>query len=355
VVSELLGKPLDIDDLTLQSLLDLDAAGHIDAIQEVTIAAEKEYNLKRNLEAMQKEWGLIEFEVKPYKESGTFVVGGIDDIVAMLDDHIVKIQTMRGSPYIKRNENECKMFEYRLKYAQSFLDELIACQRTWMYLEPIFCSEDIIRQLPTEARRFNGVDALWRKTLLETSIDANFWTLADPEKKLEEKFKQANEKLDEITKGLNDYLEMKRLYFPRFFFLSNDELLEILSQTKEPRAVQPHLGKCFEGINKVNFEPDLKITQLISAEGEIVIMDKSVDPENPGNKGNVERWLLEIESIQWDSLRSLTVASLDEYEKIPRKEWILRWPAQVILGVSCVYWTAEVTISLSSGRSLRIG
>ena len=133
--------------------------------------------------------------------------------------------------------------------------------------------------------------------------------MADPEIRLEEKFKKANEKLEEITKGLNDYLEMKRLYFPRFFFLSNDELLEILSQTKEPRAVQPHLGKCFEGINKVKFEIDLRITELISAEGEIVKMDKAVDPENPGNKGNVERWLLEIENIQWDSIRFLTVAS----------------------------------------------
>lgn len=350
VLSELLGKTIDPqEDLTLQSLLDLDAAGHIEAIQEVTVAAEKEYNLEKSLESMKKEWKTIEFEVKAYKETGTFVVGGIDDIITSLDDHIVKTQTMRGSPYIRPIEKECKDWEHRLKYAQAMLDELVGCQRTWMYLEPIFGSEDIMRQLPTEARRFQGVDQLWRKTMSETSQDANFMTVADPDKRLEDKFKKANQKLEEITKGLNDYLEMKRLYFPRFFFLSNDELLEILSQTKDPMAVQPHLGKCFEGINRVKFESDLKISQIISAEGEEIKLDRMVDPETGANKGNVEKWLLEIEAIQWDSIRTLTVAALAEYPTIPRKQWILNWAAQIILGVSCVYWTSEVTAALMAG------
>lgn len=348
-ISELLGKTIDpSDDLHLQDLLDLDAAAHIDAIQEITVAAEKEFNLERQLGNMKREWETVEFEVKPYKESGTFVVGGIDEIMTLLDDHIVKTQTMRGNPFIKPIEAECKEWENRLKYAQGLLEAWTKCQRTWMYLEPIFGSEDIMRQLPAESKKFKGVDSLWRKTLENTNADPNFMRSADIEKHLEEKFKKANEKLDEIQKGLNEYLETKRLYFPRFFFLSDDELLEILSQTKEPRAVQPHLGKCFEGINKVRFESDLKITQMISAEDEVVRTDRAIDPETSQNKGNVERWLLELESVQWDSIRTLTVGSIEQYKAVKRVDWILNWPAQVILGVSCVYWTTEVTIALRS-------
>ena len=83
-------------------------------------------------------------------------------------------------------------------------------------------------------------------------------------KKLLEMFVESNKLLDSVQKGLADYLETKRLAFSRFFFLSNDELLQILSQTKNPLSVQPHLRKCFEAIDRLEFQDDLQITAMSS-------------------------------------------------------------------------------------------
>ena len=84
--------------------------------------------------------------------------------------------------------------------------------------------------------------------------------------------------LDEIQKCLENYLETKRLSFPRFYFLSNDELLQILSQTRNPHAVQIHLRKCFDNIMKIRFtdeEDSRSVISMISSQPEL--MPEKVD------------------------------------------------------------------------------
>ena len=75
----------------------------------------------------------------------------------MLDDHILKAQTMHSSAYIKPFEEEMKEWEDKLISMQDILDAWLRCQESWLYLEPIFNSEDIMKQMPVEGRKFNKV------------------------------------------------------------------------------------------------------------------------------------------------------------------------------------------------------
>lgn len=50
---------------------------------------------------------------------------------------------------------------------QDILDAMLQCQSMWMYLEPIFSSEDIIAQMPENGRKFAIVDSYWKNIVAE--------------------------------------------------------------------------------------------------------------------------------------------------------------------------------------------
>ena len=257
---------------------------------------------------------------------------------------------MRGSPFAASFEKEAKDWEAKLLYIQDALDQVLSCQKSWLYLEPIFSSEDIVRQMPSEAKRFLSVDQLWRNTMGFLKENPSVLDFADIENLLPS-FQQAVARLEEIQKGLDDYLETKRLFFPRFFFLSNDELLSILSETKDPLRVQPHLNKCFEGIAKVRFDDKVElINTLVSAEGECVILDEPVNVASGENKGAVEKWLKQLERGMQDTLRTVTSNSVKAYAIDKREDWVLKWPGQVVLSTDMIYWTSETTTALQTQR-----
>lgn len=77
----------------------------------------------------------------------------------------VMTQSMAFSPYKKPFEERLLRWEAQLSLVSEVIDEWLALQRAWMYLEPIFSSPDILQQLPQEGKKYSSVDRIWRKVL----------------------------------------------------------------------------------------------------------------------------------------------------------------------------------------------
>ena len=284
-----------------------------------------------------------EFKLTSVSYKGdTFVLKAYDEVNAKLDDQMVQTQAMLGSSNcVLKLRIDTRMWETKLTLMQDIIIEINRCQKQWMYLEPIFSSEDIGKTLGAELTAFQDVDRLWRTTMDFIEADPGIYELAERDSILSQ-FVDANKKLEKILRSLNEYLEEKLLVFPRFYFLANEDLLMILAQTKDPTLVQKHMDKCFEGIQKVQFSDKQEVTAMISAENEVVDLCRKIDVNEGDKKGNVEKWMLDIEKVMRQSLKMLTQQSIQDYYDVKRTEWVAKWPGQVVLAVDQIDWTTGV-------------
>ena len=134
---------------------------------------------------------------------------------------------------------------------------------------------------------------------------------------------------------------MCRMAFPRFYFLSNDELLEILSQAKDPKAVQPHLRKCFDNLVKLEFgseDGSADILAMYSGEDEKVDLGKNLKARGP-----VEEWLTAVERRMKDALHQCMKTGLIDYDTKARNEWVFCHPGQIVATVAQMVSRMHIT------------
>lgn len=139
-----------------------------DEICTIGERAGKEYNIETSLARMKNDWTNVFLTTKAFRTSGTCTVIGFDDGINLLDEHMTLTQTLMFSPFKGPFEEEITEWNDNLLYVSNSLDEWSKLQKQWQYLQPIFDSPDIMKQLPGEAKRFKSVDKQWREIIKGT-------------------------------------------------------------------------------------------------------------------------------------------------------------------------------------------
>ncbi|XP_030837708.1 dynein heavy chain 2, axonemal [Strongylocentrotus purpuratus] len=339
------------DEFTLERIIELGFDAHAEKVSEISGAASKELAIEQSLSGIRDVWEETILDVSPYKDRGHYRLKATDEVFQVLEDNQVTLSTMKASRFVKAFEKEVDYWERTLSHILEVIEMTLTVQRQWMYLENIFLGEDIRKQLPRESAEFDSVNANWKIIMSRLHKDNNALRGTHHEGLLET-LNEMNNKLEEIQKSLDMYLETKRQIFPRFYFLSNDDLLEILGQSKNPEAVQPHLKKCFDNIktlkmHKMGITQKFEAQGMYSADGEYVEFGHPVLLEGP-----VEAWLCDIErTMRWtlkDILKQCKIALKKSLSK--RDKWAKEWPGQMLITSSQMQWTADVTKALATTK-----
>uniref|UniRef100_A0A2K5ZE43 Dynein axonemal heavy chain 10 n=1 Tax=Mandrillus leucophaeus TaxID=9568 RepID=A0A2K5ZE43_MANLE len=328
---------------TLENMFAMELHKHTDVLNEIVTAAIKEVAIEKAVKEILDTWENMKFTVVKYykgtQERG-YILGSVDEIIQSLDDNTFNLQSISGSRFVGPFLQTVHKWEKTLSLIGEVIEIWMLVQRKWMYLESIFIGGDIRSQLPEEAKKFDNIDRVFKRIMGETLKDPVIKRCCEAPNRLSD-LQNVSEGLEKCQKSLNDYLDSKRNAFPRFFFISDDELLSILGSS-DPLCVQEHMIKMYDNIASLRFNDgdsgEKLVSAMISAEGEVMELRKIVRAE-----GRVEDWMTAVLNEMRRTNRLITKEAIFRYcEDRSRVDWMLLYQGMVVLAASQVWWTWEV-------------
>ncbi|XP_045523813.1 dynein beta chain, ciliary [Pieris brassicae] len=332
---------------TLADLLALNLHEFEEEVKNIVDKAVKEMSMEKILKDLNTTWSQMEFEQEVHARTGCILLRASEELIETLEENQVQLQNLITSKFIAHFLEEVSSWQQKLSIADQVITVWFEVQRTWTHLESIFMSsEDIRKQLPEDSERFDRIDTEFKILSKDMSKTPNVVKGTNKEG-LVANLDSLQKDLIICEKALAEYLETKRLAFPRLYFVSSADLLDILSNGNQAELVIRHLTKLFDSIAKLKFgendKPEQKIAAgMIAKDGEYVPFHGFCDCSGP-----VEIWLNRLQDIMRSSIRQYFSEAIVSYEEKPREQWLFDYMAQVSLCCSQIWWTTEVNLAFA--------
>ncbi|XP_047029280.1 dynein heavy chain, cytoplasmic isoform X1 [Helicoverpa zea] len=343
-----------LSELTLGQVWDADLLHNEHTVKDVVSVAQGEMALEEFLKQVRESWQSYELDLINYQNKCK-IIRGWDDLFNKVKEHINSVAAMKLSPYYKVFEEEALTWEEKLNRINALFDVWIDVQRRWVYLEGIFSgSADIKTLLPVETSRFQSISSEFlglMKKVSKSPMVMDVLNIPGVQRSLE----RLADLLGKIQKALGEYLERERSSFPRFYFVGDEDLLEIIGNSKNIARLQKHFKKMFAGVAAIILNEDNTIINgIASREGEEVYFTSPVSTiENP----KINSWLSMVEREMRVTLACRLKDAVGDVKQFkdgnvdPQKfiDWCDKYQAQIVVLAAQILWSEDVEAALASG------
>lgn len=340
-----------ISDLTLGQVWDVNLLKNDTIVKDIILVAQGEMALEEFLKQVRESWQNYELDLINYQNKCR-IIRGWDDLFNKVKEHINSVAAMKLSPYYKVFEEEALTWEEKLNRINALFDVWIDVQRRWVYLEGIFSgSADIKVLLPVETSRFQSMSSeflgLMKKVAKSPKV-MDVLNIPAVQRSLE----RLADLLGKIQKALGEYLERERTSFPRFYFVGDEDLLEIIGNSKNVARLQKHFKKMFAGVASILLNEDNTIILgIASREGEEVTFSRPVSTvEHP----KINEWLSLVEKEMRFTLASCLAQAVQDIKQFKEgtidsqkyMEWCDKYQAQIVVLAAQILWSEDVEAAL---------
>ncbi|KAK9298339.1 hypothetical protein QLX08_008257 [Tetragonisca angustula] len=336
---------------TLANVMQAPLLKYKDEVEDICISAVKEQEIESKLKQIIAEWTIVDLQFSTFKQRGELLLKGVEtlEIISQLEDSLMIISSLLANRYNAPFKKDIQLWQYKLSNTSEILAKWMYVQNLWAYLEAVFIGGDISKQLPAEAKRFNNIDKAWIKIMYRAREKVNAVETCTGDETMTQFLPHLLEQLESCQKSLSGYLETKRSIFPRFCFISDPTLLEILGQAADCHTIQKYLDGFFDNIGKLEFHEKEyeRIVAMYSRENEKVLTEKDVICT-----GFVENWLNTLLTVHQFSVGSAISQGL---QTLPNEDFdIIQLIDNSILQVGLlalqVLWTHDSEVALNTVR-----
>lgn len=354
-----------LNELTMGRLYEAKAAKHLPEIAKLSTQISKEKELEKLFnENVNEPWNKFRLELQKEGEaSGNKEPCHLLKDTAIVSEDMDKLINTCNNIYTNRflvtNKSKVAKQMDKLWTSMKVIDEWIKFQNQWVYLEKIFGTQEFKGGL-SEAKLFESTTATYKKLSKTIYATGNIAVHFEGKKFLKKTFlpflKNANNDLNTINKSLNEFLNSKRVTFPRLHFISNDEMVVLLAKHKEIQVVQQYVGKLFENVKSLNQKDEnsiegiaeyASINGIVSRDIEVLYFKTRSNPKCKiiNIEEGIESWLKELDLCMTDTLTKLISEGYDERLDIEtgdseaKKKFYLENISQVVAVAHQILWT----------------